>query len=318
MSESANAIEIESLAAEWLEKRNHAEWTKADQVQLEVWLQASLAHRIAYLRLENAWRFADRLPALKQTRSDRKQPGSNWSKIAKGALAACLVIAAAVYGIRLYVTKPQETTYATDIGASKRLTLADGSQIELNTDTVVRIGRDGDTRKVWLDRGEAYFQIKHDPARPFVVMANGHRLLDIGTKFLVRRGQDKLQVSVLEGKVQYDPKPGSPAATLLASGDVLTATRGSVSIDRAGATEIANALGWRSGVITLDNTTLADAASEFNRYSRRHIVIADPDAAKLRIMGTFQAGNADAFVMVAQDIFKLHVKRNQDEIIISR
>lgn len=318
MTESANAIEIESVAAEWLEKRNHTQWSEADQAQLEAWLGESLAHRIAYLRLENAWRFADRLPALKAPRSDKGGTQINWSRIIRGAFAACLVVGASVYGLRHYTTQPQARTYATDIGSSKRLTLADGSEIELNTDTAVRIDRQGDTRKVWLDKGEAYFHIKHDAARPFVVMANGHRLLDIGTKFLVRRDADRLQVSVLEGKVQYDPKPGSPVPTMLTAGDVLTAAGSSVSISRAGTTEIANALGWRSGVITLDNTTLADAASEFNRYSRRHIVIADPKVAQLRIMGTFQAGNADAFVTVAQDIFRLHVKHDQDEIVISR
>lgn len=318
MSDSVNAIEIESQAAEWLEKRNHAEWTEADQAQLESWLQKSLANRIAYLRLEDAWRFADRLSALKAIRPDVDHSKSKWPKRVGGTLAACLLVAVGVVGIRLNTKAPIERTYATDIGASKRLTLADGSQIEMNTDTVIRIGRDGDARKVWLDKGEAYFQVKHDRMHPFVVMADGHQLLDVGTKFLVRREQDKLQVSVLEGEVQFDPKRGSPAPTLLTSGDVLTATRSSVSISRAGATEIANALGWRSGVITLDNSTLADAVSEFNRYSRERIVIADPKVAQLRIMGTFQAGNANAFVSVAQDIFKLHVKRDQDEIVISR
>jgi len=318
VTQSANAVEAEALAAEWLEKRTHGDWEEADQIEFDAWLQASLAHRIAYLRLEDAWHFADRLSALKLTQPITRENHTGRFKFARNAIAACLVIGAGLLAARSYMTTPAEKAYATSIGDSKRLTLADGTQIELNTDTRVRIDHDGDTRKVWLDRGEAYFQVKHDPAHPFVVMANGHRLLDIGTKFLVRRDQEKLHVSVLEGKVQYDPQANSHSPILLAPGDVLTATKDSVSVNRAGTTEIVNALGWRSGVITLDNTTLADAVSEFNRYSRRHVVIGDPDVARLRIMGTFQAGNADAFVAVAQDIFKLHVKRNQNEIVISR
>jgi transmembrane sensor len=318
MTETANAVDVEAVAAEWLEKRTHGEWTEADQLQFDGWLQTSLANRIAYLRLEDAWRFADRLSALKPVRPDAGDARASRFKFARNAIAACLVIGAGLLAARFYMATPAEKTYATSIGDSKRLTLADGTQIELNTDTLVRIDRDGNTRKVWLDKGEAYFQVKHDPAHPFVVIADGHRLLDIGTKFLVRRDRGKLHVSVLEGKVQYDPQINSHTPILLASGDVLTATKNSVSVNRAGTTEIANALGWRSGVITLDNTTLADAISEFNRYSRRHVVIADPEVAHLRIMGTFQAGNADAFVAVAQDIFKLHVKRNRDEIVISR
>lgn len=316
MSEEPRAIAIETAAAEWLEKRTHGEWSAEDQEAFEAWMSQSLAHRVAFLRLEEAWRFADRLSALRKVRVSAAQKLRR--RIAAGALAACFGIAAGVYGMQFYSFAPREQTYVTGIGESKRLRLNDGSVVELNTDTKVRIAREGETRKVWLDKGEAFFHVQHDPERPFVVLASGHRILDIGTKFLVRRDREKLQVSVLEGKVEYDPDPKAPVKTLLLPGDVLTAAKGSVSINRAGATEIANALGWRSGVITLDNTTLADAAAEFNRYSRRRIVIGDSSVAGLRIMGTFQAGNADAFVAVAQDIFKLRVKRGKDEIVLSR
>ncbi len=321
ISSSANATDVETEAAAWLEHRNHAEWSAADQAAFDAWLAQSLAHRIAYLRLEEAWRFADRLTALKsETPRRENRPGSRWGRVIKGSVAASAIVAAAAIAIPLSSTKPSEQTYSTDVGGSKRLTLADGSQIELNTDTAIRIAKDGQTRKVWLDKGEAYFQVVHNANRPFIVVAGNHRLLDLGTKFLVREDRDRLRVSVLEGRVQYEANARKPSAlpTLLGAGDVLVATAKSQSVARAGTTEISNALGWRMGVITLDNATLADAAVEFNRYSSHKLVIADRAAANLRIMGTFQAGNADAFAAVAQDIFKLHIDHRENEIVITR
>ncbi len=320
MSVPANATDIEAEAAAWLEHRNHATWTDVDQSAFDIWLAQSLAHRIAYLRLEEAWRFADRLAALKsETPRRESRPGNGWGRVIKGSLAACAMVAAVAIAIPFYSTKPTEKIYATGVGGSKRLALADGSQIELNTDTVIRIAKDGQTRKVWLDKGEAYFQVVHDANRPFVVVAGKHRLLDLGTKFLVREDKDRLRVSVLEGRVQYEAssRKSSMQPTFLGAGDVLVATAKSQSVSRAGTTEISNALGWRMGVITLDNATLADAATEFNRYSSHKLVITDPAAARLRIMGTFQAGNADAFAAVAQDIFKLHIDHRKNEIVIT-
>jgi transmembrane sensor len=318
--QSASATDIETQAAAWLEHRNHAEWSEEDQAAFDAWLVQSLAHRVAYLRLEEAWRFADRLTALKSTPSLRKAGSAlPWSRIVAGAVAACVVIAIVAIAVPLRSSKPAEQVYATGVGGTKRLALADGSQIELNTDTVIRIAKEGQTRKVWLDKGEAYFQVVHNANRPFVVVAGKHRLLDLGTKFLVREDKDRLHVSVLEGRVQYESTShdASPSPTYLGAGDVLVATAKTRSVVRAGTTEISNALGWRMGVITLDNTTLADAAREFNRYSTRKLVVG-PGAAQLRIMGTFQAGNADAFAAVVQDIFKLHVDHGKTEIVITR
>jgi transmembrane sensor len=60
----ASSRQIELVASAWLTRRDGGEWSAHDQLQLDAWLQESTAHRVAYLRLDAAWRQSDRLKAL--------------------------------------------------------------------------------------------------------------------------------------------------------------------------------------------------------------------------------------------------------------
>ena len=94
------------------------------------------------------------------------------------------------------------TIYATDIGGRKILSLSDGSKIELNTDTSLRIAKGSGGRRVWLDKGEAYFEINHNAAWPFIVTAGTHRVTDLGTKFTMHETGNWLEVALLEGSAR--------------------------------------------------------------------------------------------------------------------
>ena len=140
-------------------------------------------------------------------------------------------------------------------------------------------------RIVWLDKGEAYFQVKHDAAHPFVVMIGR----SIASPISARNSSfaampDDWKWPLLQGRVRFDaPTCRSPSQTaLLTPGDVATRHGGfDVGRRRSRVQELANELSWRHGVLVFDHTTLADAAAEFNRYNREKIVIADPAAAQL-------------------------------------
>jgi transmembrane sensor len=200
------------------------------------------------------------------------------------------------------------------------LALNDGSKIELNTDSVVRVIENRDYRQVSLDRGEAYFEVEHDPARPFVVITGNSRITDLGTKFLVRREPERLQVAVLAGRVRYEENGANNrhAVAVLNAGDLAVAAAGFVAITKRRASEFAGALAWRRGVLVFDNTTLADVATEFNRYNSTKLVIADRASARMQIAGTFRADNLDAFVQTVQRVLMLHVEKRGESIAISR
>jgi transmembrane sensor len=70
-------------------------------------------------------------------------------------------------------------------------------------------------------------------------------------------------------------------------------------------------------LLTFDHTTLGDAAAEFNRYNRQQIIIADPEAASIRIGGTFQAANVDAFARLLREAYGLRVEVRDGQTRIS-
>lgn len=315
-----SAKDVDLRAAEWLERRHREEWNADDQAELDAWFANSSAHRLAYLRVEAAWNRAHRLSALRRPQRDvgLLMVAGSLPLFAKIAVTIAILSAAGL-GLAIYLKKPSEQIYATAIGVHKTIAFGDGSNVELNTDSVLRVAADAGRRTMWLEKGEAYFQVRHDSAHPFVVMAGGHRVTDLGTKFLVRIDPQHLEVSLVEGRVRFDAPDGRMREPLLLSpGDSVIAKENTIAVTRSSPRELAKELGWRRGVLMFDNTTLADAAAEFNRYNREKIVIAGAAVAQLRIDGTFPAENLDVFARATQQLFELRVENRGGNKVISR
>jgi len=312
------ATEIQSRAADWLLERREGQWSDERQIELDAWLEESLAHRIAYWRLDAAWGRADLLGAMRRPAFQRPPVPKRkaWPNLLR-ITAAVLTVGAVAGALQWFEAgKTGEKIYATAVGERERLTLADGSQIELNTDTQVRTEIAANQRKIWLDKGEVYFEVKHNEKKPFVVMVGDHRITDIGTKFVVRRDRNELKVSVLEGVVRLEDSRTSPK--ILTKGEIAVASANRTEIVRPSPRALSDAMGWQRGVLVFDHTTLADVAAEFNRYSTTKIVIADPKTASLTIDGTFPSNNSRAFMRLAQAVLGLSVDDRGGEIVISK
>jgi transmembrane sensor len=317
-----NATDIDARAAEWLQRRQFWNWNDQDQADLDAWLGESLVHQVAYWRLHAAWDRLERAVALRGSAQEgmsvfgRKRIWSLLAKITAGVVMVAAIGAGATY----FLSEPSRQTYATALGDHEIVTLADGSQIELNTDTVVQASVGPNERRIWLYKGEAYFQIKHDPTRRLVVIAGDHRIVDLGTKFVVRRDAGRVKVALVEGRARFESSDiwTQKHSAVLMPGDVAIANANSISVTREPIQKVTAALGWRQGVLVFSYVTLADAAAEFNRYNRKKIVITDPAVARMTIAGTFPTNGVPLFDMAAQRVFGLSVGRRGDEIVISR
>lgn len=321
-SSPARARDVERRAAAWISRREQGEMSGEELAEFDAWLAESLAHRVAYWRLNAAWSRTKRLAALRSPLSEQGESAASrrpWRIFGRVAAGIAVVIALVAGGAFL-IAKPDTQAFATAVGGHKILKLADGSRIELNTATQLRTSVNSHFRTVWLDRGEAYFQVRHDAAHPFVVMVGDHRVTDLGTKFLIRRDVERLEVAVVEGRVRFDAAggPTQSKSALLAAGEDVVATPNTVFVTNRPVRKIAEELGWRRGVLVFDHTTLADAAAEFNRYNRRKLVVADSTVANIAIDGTFPTKDVEAFTDVVRHILRLHVESYEDEIAISR
>ncbi len=313
------AKEIDARAAKWLERENEEDWNQTDQAALDAWLSQDLSHRVAYWRLKAAWGRADRLAALRST-GEKPQPRARTYPLLLKIAAVVVLVAAAGALTFHYAARPQDRLYSTPIGGHETVRFADGTEVELNTNTQIRARMTTDQRIVWLEKGEAYFQVKHDALHPLIVMAGAHRVTDLGTKFLMRRDPKRLEVAVLEGRVWFDApdakasKPSLP----LTRGEVAVASGKSFSLEHRTIRTLDNELGWRRGKLVFKDTTLADAAAEFNRYNREKLVIPNPAIGYIKIGGIFDATNIAAFTEVVEDVLGLTVHKHGKNIVISR
>lgn len=320
LPDSPAARAIKDRAADWLERADRSGWSAEDETQLEQWLSESPAHRMAYWRVKSAWDRAQRLHVLRTPAGDaaKEERVPRFPPIFARTAAVLALLAAAGTATLSFTSGPHETSYATGVGGREVVALSDGSKIELNTNTSLRVRLSKHERSIILERGEAFFQVKHDASRPFTVLAGNRRVTDIGTKFFVRRYERRFEVALVEGSARLDAPDGTLAhPVVLSPGDVVKEKGRSFVIERKPETTLVNELGWRRGVIVFTHATLAEAAAEFNRYNTAKIRIADPKAARLTIGGTFEADNVDAFAHLVRNLLGVKVERHGDETVIS-
>ncbi len=287
--------EIEQTAAAWIAQRDSGAWTEADAASLQEWLGQSVGHRVAYYRLNSAWTEAARVPALAATATasaPRQRPAR---RLAVLAIAASVLILLAGTFVAFKDEMFHTHRFTTAIGELQIIPMSDGSHVTLNTDSEIGISLNDRERVVEIDRGEAFFEVAHDPRRPFIVRAGARRVIAVGTQFSVRRERGDLRVIVTEGTVRYEshardtpPSAGAASASdvvLLPAGSIARAEGDGVQVRQLPVTEAERNLTWRNGFLTFRDTPLADAVAEFNRYNTRKIVIEDPTIATLEVGG---------------------------------
>lgn len=236
----------------------------------------------------------------------RRSAGRRWAprlpRMA-AAIAAGVVLAAGAGGAWLL----SPTTYRTDIGERRVVTLQDGSRISLDAASEVKVRYSHGVRKLKLVRGQARFDVVRDLGRPFMVDAGDRTVSATRGAFNIDRAAQRVCVTLLDGAalVRLEPgffqhqAPGKP--TLLKPGQQLTADPARQMLASADAREVT---AWERGELVFTNEPLADAVARVNRYSVRKIEV-DPSAASLRVSGAFNAGDTASFLDAMSSYFKL-------------
>ena len=353
VSEPFDHLVAEERAAAWLARRDGGEWSREDDVRLAEWLNESTAHRVAFLRLENAWEGARRARALSTLPAGSVPPAGEWRQAPYfqaavpatrhvtqrhslrrwSVAAACLALVVGLGTAGYIFNWLGHGVYSTPVGGISSVPLADGSVVTLNTASRIRVEFDPNERRVVLERGEAYFAVKRNASRPFIVIAGEQRIVDVGTQFSVRRDLPGIQVIVTEGTVRFESAPThahpgigtmpttAPAAAIdvpLSAGTIALAQDGDVLVHKESVRQAQDMVSWREGYLTFHDTTLADAVAEFNRYNNRRIMIGDAGVADTRISGTFRPTNYEAFVRLLHDGYAIDVQEDTGGITLSK
>lgn len=273
-------------AGAWLARLQRQDVSADDGEAFEAWLAEAPGNAPAYRQALALWHEYETRAAevLAELAAPRRRPAPNrrWLVGAGGfAIAAGLAIAV----LPPMLTQPTWDSYETGKAQHRRVALADGSTVDLNAETRLRVSLGRGERQVVLEDGEAIFHVASDQERPFTVAAAEHVVRVVGTQFDVRNRDGELAVTVAEGKVQVRPASASASAppVMLVRGQKL-------AIDPAGVTKLSTvdpqeAFSWRSGRLVYRDQPLSAVVADLNRQFPQQIEIGDPALADIRITG---------------------------------
>lgn len=300
-------------AAEWLVKLDNqldrGGLSAADRVALRRWLRQNSEHGQILQRQAELWGDMDVLATYARAR-----PRPRRRRAPAFALATLGALAIVCSGLWLLLPAPgepgAERLVATAVGGQREERLADGSRVHLNTDSLITVQFGADERRVRLLRGEAAFDVAHDPERPFSVYAHNRIVTALGTRFTVRLGAQKVRVAVAAGKVALGrASPGSnrrPTPGAEPAQDVMFLVQGQrAELPLAGnaapvlATMDQQArertFSWLQGRLIFDDERLATIVAEVSRYTAVKLTIA-PELGDIRLSGRFKTGDTEALL----------------------
>jgi transmembrane sensor len=289
-SYSPEILDIE--AARFVARMDDDAWNERDEEELQAWIALSSRHAGALLRAEAAWMSLDRDEADCLALPQNVEPDLQSSRrrfLIGGGLALAASLAGAIF-------LSNSAAYHTSIGEIRRVPLADGSIVAMNTATEIGVTLKNEQRHVRLEKGEAWFQVAKDKSRPFVVEAGHARVRAVGTAFSVRIGADGTQILVTEGEVEIWAEGSSgPRVRLKAGSSGFVASNASIKEQMVASSSMDRVLAWRHGKIDLAGDRLDHAVAEFNRYNERKIILRDAMIGSERFDGLFRTDDPEGF-----------------------
>jgi transmembrane sensor len=340
---------IHAAAAKWFTQLQDPQTSIEVTLAWQRWMSEDERHAEAFERIEEAWHALGALappPAVTASSaadpyegsvplSDYQRPRIARTRRMAFAIAASVVVATCLALLAFNREWPfasvgtRGEVMRTAIGETRSVRLEDGSRIMLGGGTEIDIQLQQDSRRISLLRGEAFFRVARDAARPFIVRAGDAAVTAIGTEFNVRRGGDRVTVAVVEGRVVVErSSPLVPAGLLQQIRPELTPVRVDAGqqtiVDHAGierATPLpdpGSATAWQTGRLAYQGEALRYVLADVNRYSLMPIVIEDESIGALSITGTIASDNVSEWIASLERAFGLVAVEDSGRIVLKR
>lgn len=306
---------IREQAAQWLARLDSGECTRDDRRRLEAWLAQDEERRVEFERVRALWDRLGRLPpeSIPQLAAARARAPHSPFPLRIAASLAVFGIACLMAVLWLGGAGDAPIVYEAAKGERLEVTLPDGSDLQLNTDSAVSIAYTRRSRTIHLERGEALFTVKAGDGRPFDVLAAGGEIRDLGTSFSVHRESERVVVVVVEGAVTVRTRDSGFRLPLSAGERVTYDSAGRISttekIDAAASTA------WSRGRLVFDGVTMAEVARQVARYHDVRLVIDDPALSQLRVSGTFRTDDLDSLIETLEILLPLTAETTAPGVI---
>ncbi|WP_177175783.1 FecR family protein [Sphingopyxis sp. YR583] len=300
----------EEEALEWLVRLTSGDVGADERARFARW-HAEPGHAAAYDEARLLWEGIGQVfsapdnvvvlrPPVRSIRS--------WGRQA-AAIAACV----AVFGLagQQYIRFWQYD--ATTRGSARGTeTLADGSRIELNTGSALDVAYSGRDRRVTLARGEAFFNVKRDPARPFIIKAGSGEVRVLGTAFSVERSGEGARVTVIRGKVRVEAAGKYvdlvPNQQVRFDGGPPQAVRG---------VDAGKLLAWSEGRLVFEKRPLGEVVAAIDRYYPGMIILDNEKAAKKSVDAVVHLDRIDEWLGSLEKSQDVTLRRGAGIVYIS-
>ncbi|GGW74275.1 FecR family protein [Alteromonas halophila] len=337
--------DLEEQACLWISRLDRG-LSASEKQTLDAWVAASQAHRKALFDAASLWDDMSVLNELSglfpQTKT--KQDSGRVKRLvnqARWSVAAGFMLA--VVGVSLiinHVIFQPDTSIAktveqirTGVGEQKNVVLADGSELHVNTDSLLSVTYSNASRDIVLLKGEAHFEVAHDEGRPFTVTAGENRVTAVGTAFNMQYVDDQaFELVVTEGKVLVNDRftpladneslfsdNSETARGLLMVAGEKAKVKGDVEArNNLTQTDIDDDLAWQKGMIVFKGEPLSAVLEEIGRYTPVRFSVQDPALKQRRVAGYFRVGDIDGLLSALKNSFNIeHQKLGESSILLS-
>jgi transmembrane sensor len=236
------------------------------------------------------------------------------------AVAASTLLAAFIGS--LWIVNRFAHTIETARGERRELILSDGSLVQVDPESRLRVRLDETSRRIELEGGRAWFKVAPDPKRPFVVEAQGATVRALGTAFAVEQQDVGVRVTVSEGKVVVSlPSALEHGSRQLSAAPVLIANE-QLTVKKSGSSEPVKEvdankeLAWIKGRLVFENQPVAKVLQEFNRYNPVQLKVADDELARVPVTAVFDASDPESFVAFLESVTAVQVTRENGNSIV--
>ena len=306
-------------AASWLARLREAP-TLAEQQAFETWYAADPEHADAYDIVLGGWVASGKMAAAHGDQSLDQRPRANrQSRTGYAMVAAALLLVVLTWfglnqmGLFGRAARPS-AELASSVGEIRTFALSDGSRVTLDTDSLLQIAFTTTERRLQLTRGRARFDVAHDPARPFIVLAGGGSIAAHGTVFDVAIADARVTVALWRGSVEVRQKSeptgasGPVAKRMLVPGQAVTMSLAEPLAPLQSLRPLEAR--WVSGMLSFENARLADVVAAANRYSMTRIILTNAVSRDLRFTGAFKATDAAGLAKMLAATFALRLSQD--------
>lgn len=306
---------VRDEAAQWFVRLQAPVMGVEERRRFDAWLDEHPNHRDEIQLLQGIWSATDLLPRERLQAlcaPPAKRPARR--PLLRYAVAAGLL--AVTIGLGLFSGLGSTTDYsaefATALGERRHIALPDGSLIDLNSRSRVRIQFVHHQRRVELIEGQALFRVEHDVGRPFTVEAGNGQVTVTGTRFDVRRDVDKTRVAVEQGSVKVQGRDLSQASFVSLTAGLGTQIDAQGKVATPYAIDADALTAWRNGKLVFNNASLNEVAEEVSRYRAKPLRVGSAAVGNLRLTSVFRSDNPEALLKALPNILPVAVRTLDD------